>query len=125
MSRPLRRRYLPIRKLLSSPTLSGITSQIPAAVLAPLCYAGRRMSNRYFQPGQQRAAGVIELFDAIALRYDLINDLQSLGMHRRWKRRFIQLARVQPRERALDLCCGTGDIAFALASQGAQVIGLD
>ncbi len=83
------------------------------------------MSNRYFQPGQQRAAGVIELFDAIALRYDLINDLQSLGMHRRWKRRFVELAGVRPRERALDLCCGTGDIALALAGQGAEVIGLD
>ncbi len=95
------------------------------AAVPRLCYSAPGMSNPFYEPGERRAARVIDLFAAIAPRYDLINDLQSLGMHRRWKRRFIQLARVQPRERALDLCCGTGDIAFALASQGAQVIGLD
>ena len=72
------------------------------------------MTNKFYQPGQQRAAWVVELFDAIAHRYDLINDLQSFGMHRLWKRRFVQLAGVRPGERALDLCCGTGDVALAL-----------
>jgi len=83
------------------------------------------MANKFHEPGDQRASRVNDLFAAIAPRYDLINDLQSFGMHRYWKRRLIQLARVQPGERALDLCCGTGDIAFALARQGARVVGLD
>lgn len=65
------------------------------------------------------------LFDKIASRYDLINDVQSLGLHRMWKRRLIALAAVRPGDRALDVCCGTGDIAFRLAQSGAEVTGLD
>ena len=83
------------------------------------------MTNKFYAPGQQRAARLNELFDSIATRYDLINDLQSLGMHRRWKKRLLKLAAGRPGERALDLCCGTGDISFALARQGIEVIGLD
>ena len=83
------------------------------------------MPNKFFAPGEHRAEKVNELFTAIAPRYDLINDLQSLGLHRYWKRRLIQLARVQPGERALDVCCGTGDLALALARRGAQTVGLD
>jgi demethylmenaquinone methyltransferase/2-methoxy-6-polyprenyl-1,4-benzoquinol methylase len=84
-----------------------------------------RMSNRYYQPGGERAARVNDLFAAIAPRYDLINDLQSFGLHRLWKRRLVRLAAVRAGSRALDLCCGTGDVAFALAGQGAAVVGLD
>ncbi len=83
------------------------------------------MVNQYYDAGEQRAARVNDLFAAIAPRYDLINDLQSFGLHRLWKRRCVRLARVQPGERALDLCCGTGDIAFELAAGGAEVVGLD
>src|SRR6266446_188167 len=83
------------------------------------------MANWYFEPGEQRAARVNELFTGIATRYDLLNDLQSLGLHRRWKRRLIALAGAKPGLRALDLCCGTGDLAFALARRGADVAGLD
>jgi len=83
------------------------------------------MANTFFDPGDQRAAKVHNLFSRIAPRYDLINDLQSFGLHRYWKRRVIQLACPQPRQRALDLCCGTGDLALALARHGAQVTGLD
>lgn len=83
------------------------------------------MANRYYQEGEKRADGVQDLFAAVASRYDLINDLQSFGMHRRWKRRLVNLAEVRPGEAALDLCCGTGDIAFALARAGAQVAGVD
>jgi demethylmenaquinone methyltransferase/2-methoxy-6-polyprenyl-1,4-benzoquinol methylase len=83
------------------------------------------MSNTFFAPGRQRAARVSDLFATIATRYDLINDLQSLGLHRYWKRRLARLAKVKPGDRALDLCCGTGDIAFALARSGAEVTGLD
>src|SRR5260370_39724559 len=83
------------------------------------------MANRCFEPGEQRAARVNELFTGIATRYDLLNDLQSLGLHRRWRRRLIALAGAKPGLRALDLCCGTGDLAFALARRGADVAGLD
>ncbi len=83
------------------------------------------MSNLYYAPGDARAAKVNDLFARIARRYDLINDLQSFGLHRRWKRRVVDLAAVTPAARALDLCCGTGDLAFALAQRGADVTGLD
>jgi demethylmenaquinone methyltransferase/2-methoxy-6-polyprenyl-1,4-benzoquinol methylase len=83
------------------------------------------MANTYFDPGEQRAAKVSDLFAGIAPRYDRINDLQSLGLHRYWKRRVIRLARPQPGDRALDLCCGTGDLAIGLARRGAQVVGVD
>lgn len=83
------------------------------------------MSNAFYVPGDQRAAKVSDLFATIARRYDLLNDLQSFGLHRRWKRRVVALAAVKPGDRALDLCCGTGDIAFALAQRGADVTGLD
>ena len=83
------------------------------------------MSNLFCAPGEPRAAKVNDLFNAIARRYDLLNDLQSFGLHRRWKRRVIELAAVQPGNRALDLCCGTGDLALALARRGAEVTGMD
>jgi demethylmenaquinone methyltransferase / 2-methoxy-6-polyprenyl-1,4-benzoquinol methylase len=83
------------------------------------------MGNKFFSPGEQRAGKVNELFATIASRYDLINDLQSLGWHRRWKRRVVEYAAPQPGEHALDVCCGTGDLAFALAAGGAEVVGLD
>jgi demethylmenaquinone methyltransferase/2-methoxy-6-polyprenyl-1,4-benzoquinol methylase len=83
------------------------------------------MGNPFYDPGSQRAAKVNDLFGAIAPRYDFINDLQSFGLHRRWKARLVQLASVRPRSRALDVCCGTGDIAFRLADAGADVTGMD
>lgn len=94
----------------------------------PLARCGRlllAMTNRYYQPGAQRAAKVADLFARIAPRYDLINDLQSVGLHRWWKRRLIGLAAPRPGEKALDLCCGSGDIVFALARRGVDAIGLD
>ena len=83
------------------------------------------MANRFYQTGGQRAARVADLFAVVAPRYDLVNDLQSFGLHRWWKRRLVQLAGIRPGERALDLCCGTGDVTFALAGQGALTVGLD
>src|SRR5204863_5373882 len=83
------------------------------------------MSNRFYDPGGQRAGKVRDLFAAIAPRYDLINDLQSFGLHRRWKRQLVRWADPKPGERALDLCCGTGDATFALAAKGAETTGLD
>ena len=83
------------------------------------------VSNVFYTPGEQRAAKVNDLFAAIARRYDLLNDLQSFGLHRLWKHRVIKLAAVRSGQCALDVCCGTGDIALALARGGAEVSGLD
>jgi len=83
------------------------------------------MGNSFFEPGQQRAHKVNALFNKIAPRYDLINDLQSFGLHRHWKRRLLKLAQPKPGVIALDLCCGTADLALAMAEAGAQVVGLD
>jgi demethylmenaquinone methyltransferase / 2-methoxy-6-polyprenyl-1,4-benzoquinol methylase len=66
------------------------------------------------------AARVHDLFAAIARRYDLMNDLMSLGLHRRWKQRLVKLA-AEPRN-VLDLCCGTGDIAQRFTG---NVVGVD
>ncbi|MBA4146655.1 MAG: bifunctional demethylmenaquinone methyltransferase/2-methoxy-6-polyprenyl-1,4-benzoquinol methylase UbiE [Verrucomicrobia bacterium] len=83
------------------------------------------MANKFYKPGEQRAAKVNDLFAAIAPRYDLINDLQSFGLHRYWKCKLVRMAKVQAGNRALDVCCGTGDISFKLAAAGAEVTGLD
>ena len=83
------------------------------------------MSNVYYASGDQRAAKVNDLFARIARRYDFLNDLQSFGLHRLWKRRVVKLAQIKNGDCALDLCCGTGDISFALARGGAKTNGLD
>src|SRR5215470_10819 len=83
------------------------------------------MRSGYYEAGERRAERVNDLFATIAPRYDLINDLQSFGLHRAWKRRLIKFAEVRPGMEALDLCCGTGDVAFALADTGAKVVGAD
>jgi len=83
------------------------------------------MANEFYEPGDLRATRVKDLFSRIAPRYDLINDLQSFGLHRYWKHRVTKLARPLATDRALDLCCGTGDLAFLLARGGTRVLGLD
>lgn len=60
-------------------------------------------------------------FSVVAPRYDLMNDLMSLGIHRLWKRRFVARAAVARGEDVLDLAGGTGDVAFRLAALGARV----
>ena len=73
--------------------------------------------------GKQRY--VRRLFATIADRYDFITGFLSYGQDRRWKRRLIQLARLQSSDRVLDLACGTGDIVFAAAPTVARAVGLD
>lgn len=83
------------------------------------------MANPFYAEGEQRAAKVRDLFAAIAPRYDRINDIQSFGLHRYWKRRVIRLSGLRPGDEVLDLCCGTGDLALAMAQGGGRVTGLD
>ena len=78
-----------------------------------------------FDTPDRKRAHTRALFATIADRYDLITAVLSYGQDARWKRTLIDLARVQRGERALDLACGTGDLAFAAAAHGARVVGLD
>ncbi len=67
---------------------------------------------------QQAAAAVRDMFTSIAPRYDLLNHLLSFNVDRLWWRRAARTFRhilQRPGARALDICCGTGDMAFALA----------
>jgi demethylmenaquinone methyltransferase / 2-methoxy-6-polyprenyl-1,4-benzoquinol methylase len=70
--------------------------------------------------GQVRA-----MFDRIARVYDLMNTVMTAGLHHRWRERAVDLARVGPGSRALDVATGTGDLAIALARRGADVVGSD
>jgi demethylmenaquinone methyltransferase/2-methoxy-6-polyprenyl-1,4-benzoquinol methylase len=58
---------------------------------------------------------VREMFAGIAPRYDLLNTLLSFNQHKAWRRLAVRLARVQPGDRCLDVCTGTGDFAIDLA----------
>jgi demethylmenaquinone methyltransferase / 2-methoxy-6-polyprenyl-1,4-benzoquinol methylase len=66
----------------------------------------------------RRVGGV---FTSVARNYDLMNDLMSGGMHRRWKDRFVAKVKPRPGEHILDMAGGTGDIAFRMAAKGATV----
>jgi len=63
----------------------------------------------------EKAERVRGVFDSVATRYDLMNDLMSLGIHRLWKRFAVQLTGVRAGQRVLDLASGTGDLAARLA----------
>jgi len=64
---------------------------------------------------QEKASKVRGVFDAVASKYDLMNDLMSAGLHRAWKAYTVQVANLKPGERALDIAGGTGDLARAFA----------
>ena len=76
------------------------------------------------QPGTLPAEGVRRMFDRIAPVYDAMNRLMTAGLDRRWRRE-TAAAVVRPGDRVLDVCCGTGDLAFAAAEAGGTVTGLD
>ena len=69
-------------------------------------------------PLAEKKPMVRAVFDSVAPRYDLMNDLMSLGVHRLWKREFIAGLEPRPRRTLLDLAGGTGDIAFGWRARG-------
>jgi len=78
-------------------------------------------------PGRPTTERVRGIFSSIADRYDLFNAMASMGIDRGWRRELVRACTLTPASRVLDLCSGTGDVAFALAEQGrpAEVVATD
>lgn len=66
-------------------------------------------------PAEEKVRRVGDVFDSVASRYDLMNDLMSLGVHRLWKRFTIDVSGVQTGQRVLDVAGGSGDLARAFS----------
>jgi demethylmenaquinone methyltransferase/2-methoxy-6-polyprenyl-1,4-benzoquinol methylase len=66
-------------------------------------------------PETEKARRVEGVFSSVADRYDLMNDLMSLGLHRLWKAFTIQMSGVRPGDRVLDVAGGTGDLSLAFS----------
>jgi len=66
---------------------------------------------------RDKARKVRGVFDSVAPRYDLMNDLMSAGLHRAWKAYTVLVANAQPGDRVLDIAGGTGDLAMAFAKK--------
>ena len=77
--------------------------------------------------GADKQAYVDWVFEQVADRYDLGNDIMSAGWHSRWKDRLIDYCHVQPEHRVLDLAAGTGDVTYLLGAKAwkGEVIGTD
>ena len=73
-------------------------------------------------PWEEKTARVRGVFDSVAGRYDLMNDLMSGGLHRLWKAAFITWLRPRPNMHLLDLAGGTGDIAFRFLAAGGGTV---
>ncbi len=61
------------------------------------------------------AGQVNRMFDRVAGRYDALNSVMTAGLHHRWRERAAAKAQLGPGDAALDICCGTGDLALELA----------
>ena len=69
---------------------------------------------------RDKARRVRGVFDSVASRYDVMNDLMSLGLHRAWKAYTVAVAAVRDGDRVLDIAGGTGDLARAFARQAGE-----
>jgi demethylmenaquinone methyltransferase/2-methoxy-6-polyprenyl-1,4-benzoquinol methylase len=76
------------------------------------------------ESGRLAPDAVRTMFDRISPVYDAMNRTMTLGLDQRWRRATVA-AVVQPGDKVLDACCGTGDLAVAALRAGATVIGLD
>lgn len=70
---------------------------------------------------EEKTERVGAVFSSVAKKYDVMNDAMSVGMHRLWKDKFVRRVKPRPGEQILDMAGGTGDIAFRMAAQGAQI----
>ena len=80
--------------------------------------AGADTVDRPSRSSPEFAAQVRTMFDRIAGVYDLMNTAMTVGMHHRWRQRAADRAELRPGDAALDVCCGTGDLALELARRG-------
>ena len=76
------------------------------------------------ETGRLAPDAVRSMFDRISPVYDAMNRTMTMGLDQRWRRAAVS-AVVQPGDRVLDACCGTGDLAVACAKRGGVVTGLD
>jgi demethylmenaquinone methyltransferase / 2-methoxy-6-polyprenyl-1,4-benzoquinol methylase len=74
---------------------------------------------------ERKAAAVRDMFDRIAKHYDRMNRLLTASLDRGWRRAAIEAARLGPGALALDVACGTGDLAALARATGARVLGVD
>lgn len=74
---------------------------------------------------EEKTQLVGRVFSSVAKRYDLMNDLMSLGIHRAWKRHFVATCGIRAGQKLLDLAGGTGDIARLARARGAEVVVAD
>ncbi len=65
----------------------------------------------------EKASRVRGVFDSVASKYDVMNDLMSMGLHRVWKAYTVMVANLKPGQQVLDIAGGTGDLAMAFAKQ--------
>ena len=65
----------------------------------------------------EKARHVRGVFDSVAPKYDVMNDLMSMGLHRAWKAYTLMVANLQEGDRALDIAGGTGDLSMAFAKK--------
>src|ERR1700688_3040454 len=78
--------------------------------------------------GARSAGQVRAMFDRVAPRYDVLNDVMSAGLHHRWRSRTADLLDIAPGARGLDVACGTGDLSIELGrrvGRAGEVIGCD
>ena len=76
-------------------------------------------------PEDEKARRVAGVFDSVASRYDLMNDLMSAGLHRVWKRFTVEQSNLRPGQRVLDVAGGTADLAIPFARRvgaGGEVV---
>ena len=109
---------------MNSPHLSGQlfpTAHFQPPLIAKLVQDDRTKDNRKTHFGYSRVSmegkreQVGRVFDSVAPRYDLMNDLMSFGIHRLWKAFAAVVAGVRPSWRVLDLACGSGDLSLLSA----------
>lgn len=100
------------------------TSQDPAPKSRPPEPTGETVSFGFREVSPADKAPLVrDVFESVASRYDVMNDLMSLGVHRLWKDAFVRLLNPRPGLRLLDVAGGTGDIAFRVAERLSRTAG--
>ncbi len=102
--------------------LSGMRKYHPLTDVTPTLHsfmtAPKQQATTHFGfkdvPVTQKRLMVDQVFSSVAQRYDVMNDMMSLGVHRLWKRHFVMTSGIRPEAKVLDLAGGTGDIATLL-----------